>query len=54
MDWKTYQKEAFRTNANLGNETLDNLHMVLGMFTEVAELADAFKKMLPMGKRLIG
>lgn len=50
MDWKTYQKEAFKTNANLGDKDLDNYHMIFGMFTEVAELADVFKKNMAYGK----
>ncbi len=52
MEWKEYQEEAFRTNANLGNRQLDNLHMVLGMLTEVGELADVFKKNLAYGKEI--
>lgn len=44
MDWNTYQKEAFKTNAKLGDNLQDNLHMILGMLTEVGELADVFKK----------
>jgi len=50
MKWSDYQKEAFRTNANIGNESLDNYHMIFGMFTEVAELADVFKKNMAYGK----
>lgn len=52
MNWKEYQKEAFRTNANLGDEQADNLHMVLGMLTEIGELADVFKKNMVYGKEI--
>ena len=52
MDWKTYQKEAFRTNANLGDSRLDKIHMILGMSTEIGELQDAFKKNLAYQKKI--
>lgn len=36
MDLKTYQQEATRTMANLGELVNDSIHMVIGMNTEVA------------------
>jgi len=51
MKWKQYQKEAFQTNANLG-EGLDTIHMLLGMSTEIGELQDAFKKKIAYGKKI--
>jgi NTP pyrophosphatase (non-canonical NTP hydrolase) len=50
MNYKEYQKEAARTCANLKSETENNLHMMLGMQTETAELSDVFKKNLAYGK----
>lgn len=50
MNFKEYIKEAERTSADLGDKRLDNLHYILGMVTEVGELADAFKKELAYGK----
>lgn len=37
---------------NLETPLMDDLHMVLGMQTEVAELADAYKKHIAYGKDL--
>lgn len=39
-----------RTTAKLETNEMDNLHMVLGMVTEVGELADVFKKFMAYGK----
>ncbi len=54
MDLNSYKEAAARTCPHLtklpDEDTLDNLHMVLGMLTEVAELADVFKKNLAYGK----
>lgn len=50
MEYKEYQKEAQRTCAKLANNSTDNIHMLLGMQTEIAELADVFKKKLAYGK----
>ncbi len=54
MDLKTYQEKASRTCPNLNKQidpkSQDNLHMILGLFTEIAELADVFKKNLAYGK----
>ena len=48
MNYKKYQEEAARTFANrkepLDTDITDELHCVIGMSTEVAELMDAFKK----------
>jgi NTP pyrophosphatase (non-canonical NTP hydrolase) len=46
MQINEYVNLSKRTIANLNNPQLDNLHMVLGMLTEVGELADQFKKNL--------
>jgi NTP pyrophosphatase (non-canonical NTP hydrolase) len=50
MQIKQYQKESVRTMAKLEGRYIDNLHMVLGMITEVGELADVFKKEMAYGK----
>lgn len=54
MNLQAYTSAASRTCPNLGTDPqergLDNLHMVLGMVTEVAELADVFKKDMAYGK----
>lgn len=58
MKTEEYFKEAARTCPSLGTEvlggrninTIDNIHMVLGMQTEVAELSDVFKKHLAYNK----
>lgn len=50
MKYQEYQKEAARTCAKLANDSDNNIHMILGMQTEVAELADVFKKNLAYGK----
>ena len=52
MEISEYQKKASRTMANLSSPLLDDLHMVLGMQTEVAEIADAYKKHMAYGKEL--
>jgi NTP pyrophosphatase (non-canonical NTP hydrolase) len=52
MNWKTYQEDAFRTNANIGTKSENNVHMILGMLTEVGELADVFKKNMAYGKEI--
>lgn len=44
MNLKTYQKLASRTLTKLESPLLDELHMVTGIVTESAELADAYKK----------
>ncbi len=44
MEINTYQIKAARTLAKIDGNILDDLHMVLGMQTEVAEIADVYKK----------
>lgn len=46
MNIKTYQQKSARTCATLGDLFQDSLHMVLGMHTESAEIADVYKKAL--------
>lgn len=50
MEIKEYQQQSIRTCANLDSTLLDNIHMVLGMQTESAELSDVFKKNLAYNK----
>ena len=50
MEWTEYQEKAFRTNAYLGDMFMDNAHMVFGLVTETAELADILKKYMAYGK----
>jgi len=52
MNLKKYAQEAKRTNAKLPSKKMDNLHMVLGMVTEVAELANIFKTNMAYGKKI--
>jgi NTP pyrophosphatase (non-canonical NTP hydrolase) len=47
MDLPTYADNAVRT---LSKTDDDNIHMILGMVTEVGELADVYKKYLAYGK----
>lgn len=44
MNLAEYQVQAKRTCPSLGSEKLDHTHMRLGMITEIAEIADIFKK----------
>lgn len=54
MDYKEYQEQSSRTFAYrkepLDTDITDELHCVIGMSTEVAELMDAFKKRIFYGK----
>lgn len=50
MDWKKYQKEASRTRVDLGSKEKNTQHMLLGLFDEVGELANIFKKSVAYGK----
>lgn len=54
MNYKKYQEESARTfsyrKEPLDEKTTDQLHCVIGMSTEVAELMDAFKKHIFYGK----
>lgn len=52
MNLNEYCQKANRTNADLDNNQLNNLHMVLGMTTEIGEFADIFKKNLAYNKEL--
>ncbi len=52
MDTKTYQRLSARTAALLGNDTLDLLHMLLGMATELGELSDVYKRYIAYGKEI--
>jgi NTP pyrophosphatase (non-canonical NTP hydrolase) len=47
-----YQKEASRTFLSKGSRDLDVLHCLVGMQTELGELADPFKKEIFYGKEL--
>jgi len=47
-----YVKNSQRTLAKLDNKQLDNLHVTLGMLTEVGELADQFKKNMAYNKEI--
>ncbi len=44
MNIKEYCEAVKRTMADLGYREKDNLHMIMGMATEVGELMDIFKK----------
>lgn len=50
MEIREYQSKVQRTLASLGSELENDIHMVLGMQTESAELADVFKKKLAYNK----
>ena len=52
MEISKYQEEASRTCASIDEGLLDDMHMVLGMQTEVAEIADVYKKHIAYGKEL--
>lgn len=52
MEINDYQKKAIRTMAKLENLLMDNVHMILGMQTESAELSDVFKKNIAYGKEI--
>lgn len=52
MEINKYQAEAARTCANIDGGIMDDLHMVLGMQTEAAEIADAYKKTIAYKKEL--
>ena len=47
-----YQKEASRTFLSKGSRELDVLHCLVGMQTELGELADPYKKHIYYGKDL--
>ena len=52
MNLKEYALEAKRTMSKCETSLLDDLHMVLGMQTEAAEIADVYKKHIAYGKDL--
>lgn len=52
MEINKYQKEASRTCAKIDGAIMDDLHMVLGMQTEAAEIADVYKKCIAYKKPL--
>lgn len=52
MEINKYQEEASRTCASIDGGILDDMHMILGMQTEVAEIADVYKKHIAYGKEL--
>ena len=52
MNTVQYQEQATRTLALLDTRLMDDMHMILGMQTEVAELADVFKRHIAYGKEI--
>lgn len=52
MNLKDYAIEAKRTMSECETPLLDDLHMILGMQTESAEIADVYKKNIAYGKDL--
>ena len=50
MNFKEYSKNVMRTVNILNTPIMNQLHMVLGMTTESAELADSFKKYIAYNK----
>jgi NTP pyrophosphatase (non-canonical NTP hydrolase) len=50
MELLEYQQLAERTCARLDSLSDDNMHMLMGMSTEVGELTDVFKKNLAYNK----
>ena len=52
MEIKEYQESSKRTNVDLGSDVMNDIHMILGMVTEVAEIADVYKKYIAYGRDL--
>ena len=52
MNIQEYQKLAKRTCVNLGTDDLNRQHMLLGVISEIGEIADAYKKSVAYGKPL--
>ena len=52
MNINDYQNKAARTCAKIDGAIMDDLHMVLGMQTEAAEIADVYKKTIAYKKPL--
>lgn len=50
MTFEEYHKETAMSNTNLGSTFTNSTHMVLGMVTEAAELADVYKKHMAYNK----
>ena len=50
MNWDEYMDKASRTDAELSSKELHDIHMIMGMSTEVGEILDVFKKNLAYGK----
>ena len=50
MQLKEYVELARRTRSKLSTNWSDNIHMLLGMSTEIGELQDVYKKHLAYGK----
>lgn len=50
MNLKEYAEGAARTCSDLGQKTANDLHMILGMVTEIGELSDVYKKFMAYGK----
>ena len=52
MTIEEFQKKAARTCPSLGTKDADIYHMAMGVFTELGELVDAYKKNFAYGKVL--
>lgn len=52
MEINQYQQKAIRTLAKLQTPMEDDLHMLLGIQTESAELSDVYKKKLAYNKNV--
>jgi NTP pyrophosphatase (non-canonical NTP hydrolase) len=52
MNINDYQLKAARTCTKIDGAIMDDLHMVLGMQTEAAEIADVYKKHIAYKKEL--
>lgn len=49
MNLKEYRRLARTTRKNLLMDRMDDLHMILGLMTEIGEVADIFKKQIAYG-----
>jgi NTP pyrophosphatase (non-canonical NTP hydrolase) len=52
MEINQYQNKAVRTMASLSNNMDNQIHMLLGISTELGEIQDVFKKHIAYGKNL--
>lgn len=50
MNWNDYVEQSSRTCAELPTPLLNDIHMVLGMGTEVSEIQDVIKKNMAYNK----